>query len=139
MDNAFPYFLAAGLAGAAVMIGWMAVRHVQLSRTAVRHVFEPSSSRVFIGAASTDSFHASWPLAKLEVDREWAHIGGRGIRWVDDVWIERQDIANVVHRRGFGQGITFISDDDRYGRTFFRASDLLEVIDAFRALGWSVA
>ena len=139
MDGAFPYFLAAGLAGAAVMIGRMGIRHVRLSRTQAPHVFEPSTSRAFIGAASTGSFHASWPLAKLEVDREWAHIGGRGLRWVDDVWIRRQDIASVVARPGFGRGITFISDDARYERTFFRASDQVEVIEAFRTLGWSVA
>jgi hypothetical protein len=46
-------------------------------------------------------FQASWPLAALEFDADWAHLGGRWLRFLDEIWVRRDETTAVAVRLGF--------------------------------------
>jgi hypothetical protein len=118
----FAVLMLAGLAGAVAMVGLTVVRHIRFSRQPERHVFDPETSARVRGAASTDSFHVSTPLAELTADASWIHLRGRPIRFINEVWIQRPEVSQIVYRPGFGKGVQFVTKDGALDQVFFRTS-----------------
>lgn len=96
----------------------------------VDHVFAPDAFSV-IGGARAGWSSATFPLAKLELDDQWAHIDLR----VAEVWIRRDEVWQV---RRCGRGEVVFDNRDLLFDTVVWFSSPSPVLAAFSRAGWPV-
>ena len=138
-----------------VPIGIIVRNHYRLRRAGFRPAITPSSRRIdhafdprvrsFTGGGRTGYRSGSWPLARLQMDGEWARVSvsrGMGLGGLLQgptprvVWNHRSEVTCVTHVRvGIHHSVLFQAYDGRFdGVVFFTFGTL--VMEHAAWFGW---
>jgi hypothetical protein len=100
------------------------------------HSFAPTASVRLKGGARIGWWNATWPLATLVLDKEWAHLKSM----IGSVWISQVETIEVkVVRSPVGSGVLFSSRTGVYDGVIFWTFSPAAVREALANFGWPVS
>jgi hypothetical protein len=102
------------------------------------HAFVPGACSQFQGGATLGMVRASFPLATLTLDHQWAEVR---IRPSGQAWIDRTEVTEVRlrPRRFMGTRVQFHSQSGVYDGVTFLAMPGAAIREALVYFGWPVA